>query len=55
MGSASSDEEIVVDHQPNFRPKEDKIRCVAISDTHCKTDKYKLPEGDILFHAGDFS
>ena len=31
------------------------IKCVAISDTHNTTDGYKVPEGDILFHTGDFT
>lgn len=31
------------------------IRMVCISDTHNRTDNLKLPEGDILVHAGDFS
>jgi len=32
------------------------IRCVAVSDTHNKTFKYKsFPSGDILFFAGDFT
>ena len=28
---------------------------VCISDTHDCTDNLKLPDGDILVHAGDFS
>jgi len=35
--------------------KETMIKCVAISDTHNKTDEYQVPDGDILFHSGDFS
>ena len=31
------------------------IKCVAISDTHNKTDNYQVPSGDILFHSGDFT
>ena len=31
------------------------IKCVAISDTHNKTDSLEIPEGDILFHSGDFT
>ena len=31
------------------------IRMVCISDTHNRTDGLKIPEGDILIHAGDFS
>lgn len=37
-------------------PKPDgHIRMVCISDTHNRTDGLKLPDGDILIHAGDFS
>jgi len=37
-------------------PKPDgHIRMVCISDTHNRTNNLKLPEGDILVHAGDFS
>jgi Icc-related predicted phosphoesterase len=31
------------------------MRIVCISDTHNKHDKLKLPKGDILVHAGDFT
>ena len=31
------------------------MKVVAISDTHNKHNNLKLPEGDILLHAGDFS
>lgn len=31
------------------------IRFVCISDTHNKTDSLKVPPGDVLLHAGDFS
>lgn len=34
---------------------EGHIRMVCISDTHNRTDNLKLPDGDILIHAGDFS
>jgi len=30
-------------------------RIVAISDTHCQMGKVKLPDGDILIHAGDLT
>jgi Icc-related predicted phosphoesterase len=33
----------------------DKIKVVCISDTHTKHSKIKLPSGDILIHAGDFT
>ncbi len=36
------------------KPK-NSLRFVFISDTHNQTDNLKLPEGDILLHAGDFS
>jgi hypothetical protein len=35
--------------------KEKVIKFVAISDTHNRTDNYKMPNGDILLHAGDFT
>lgn len=28
---------------------------MCISDTHGLTDNLKLPEGDVLIHAGDFT
>ena len=31
------------------------MRVVAISDTHGKHDQLKLPEGDVLIHAGDLT
>lgn len=34
---------------------EGHIRMVCISDTHSRTGNLKLPDGDILIHAGDFS
>lgn len=35
--------------------KEGHIRFVCISDTHCRTKALKIPEGDVLIHAGDFT
>ncbi len=29
------------------------MKIVCISDTHCQLRKVKLPDGDILVHAGD--
>jgi len=37
------------------RDVEKKLRVVCMSDTHTKHDKVKVPEGDILIHAGDFT
>ena len=36
---------------------QNKARIVAISDTHSLTShiKRKIPDGDILIHAGDFT
>jgi len=34
---------------------EDSIRIVLISDTHNRHRSLKLPKGDILIHAGDFT
>lgn len=31
------------------------MRIVTISDTHCKLDQIKLPEGDLLLHSGDLT
>ena len=31
------------------------MRCVAISDTHCNLRKMKIPDGDLLIHAGDWT
>lgn len=31
------------------------VHIVAISDTHCRHSELKIPECDILIHAGDFS
>jgi Icc-related predicted phosphoesterase len=31
------------------------MRIVCVSDTHNQHNKIKLPEGDVLIHAGDFS
>lgn len=31
----------------------DKLKIVAISDTHCRHRSIKLPDGDLLIHAGD--
>ena len=31
------------------------MRIVAISDTHNRLDKIKIPEGDVLVHAGDLT
>lgn len=35
--------------------KNEKIKFCAISDTHCQHDRVKVPECDVLLHAGDFS
>lgn len=34
---------------------EDFVRLVLLSDTHGKEDSVKVPDGDVLIHAGDFS
>ena len=33
----------------------DMIKIVSISDTHCRLRKIKVPEGDLLVHAGDLT
>jgi len=30
------------------------MRIVCVSDTHCEHHGFKVPEGDVLLHAGDF-
>eukprot|EP00128_Syssomonas_multiformis_P009588 Colp12_sorted_trinity150504_noHs@30605 len=35
--------------------QEGYIRFVCISDTHTKTDQLRVPDGDVLLHAGDFT
>lgn len=36
-------------------PKHKKLRVVCISDTHSHHNALKIPDGDILIHAGDFT
>ena len=36
-------------------PPDGHTRFVCISDTHSRTDSLKIPAGDVLLHAGDFS
>ncbi len=31
------------------------MKFVCLSDTHCLHDKFEVPEGDVLLHAGDFT
>ena len=31
------------------------MRIICVSDTHCRLSKIKIPEGDILLHAGDLT
>lgn len=40
---------------PQFVGEGEGVRLVCISDTHGLHSKLKLPEGDILVHAGDFT
>ena len=35
-------------------PRMAKVRIICISDTHGQHAGLRLPEGDILIHAGDF-
>jgi Icc-related predicted phosphoesterase len=37
------------------KPKKIALKFVVISDTHCRHHNLKLPEGDVLLHAGDIS
>jgi 3',5'-cyclic AMP phosphodiesterase CpdA len=49
---------IKIHAKPPTQPATDnKVRVVAISDTHSLTHniKYDIPYGDILIHAGDFT
>lgn len=42
---------------PNSKVASNKIRIVAMSDTHSLTNhlKFEIPDGDIFIHAGDFT
>ncbi|MDP2877638.1 MAG: metallophosphatase domain-containing protein [Holophaga sp.] len=31
------------------------MRLICLSDTHGEQDRFKVPDGDVLIHAGDFS
>ena len=33
----------------------DAVRFVCVSDTHNRTDRLQVPDGDVLLHAGDFT
>ncbi len=35
--------------------RDDAVRFVCVSDTHNRTDRLRVPPGDVLLHAGDFS
>ena len=36
--------------------KENTVRFVCISDTHCDNECFKnVPDGDVLIHSGDFT
>ena len=39
----------------NTAKAEGHTRFVCLSDTHSKTDRLDVPEGDVLLHSGDFS
>ena len=34
---------------------DDAVRFVCVSDTHNRTDRLQVPDGDVLLHAGDFT
>jgi len=34
---------------------QDYVRVVCLSDTHCRLDDVKVPNGDVLLHCGDFT
>jgi Icc-related predicted phosphoesterase len=38
-----------------YQPKKNRLKFVAISDTHSRHRSIKLPKGDVLIHAGDVS
>ncbi|KAI6657771.1 Metallophosphoesterase domain-containing protein 1-like [Oopsacas minuta] len=47
--------EVMKIKDPLCPPRDGYTRFVCISDTHSHTDKLKVPSGDVLIHAGDFS
>lgn len=42
-------------HHGAVPQEKDTIRFVCLSDTHTHTDNLKVPSGDVLLHAGDWS
>ncbi|EGD73264.1 metallophosphoesterase domain-containing protein 1 [Salpingoeca rosetta] len=41
---------------PDSEKPENVLRCVCISDTHCRAAEIEaMPKGDVLIHAGDFT
>ena len=40
---------------PETPIREDSVRFVCVSDTHNKTNRLRVPPGDVLLHAGDFT
>ena len=35
--------------------RDDAVRFVCVSDTHNRTDRLRVPPGDVFLHAGDFT
>nr|CAI5864306.1 unnamed protein product [Callosobruchus analis] len=40
---------------PSYPVASNKIRVVCMSDTHMRSIKFDIPDGDVFIHAGDFS
>nr|CAH7739730.1 unnamed protein product [Callosobruchus chinensis] len=40
---------------PSLPVASDKVRVVCMSDTHMRSIQFKVPDGDVFIHAGDFS
>eukprot|EP00929_Paragymnodinium_shiwhaense_P113855 TRINITY_DN82144_c0_g1_i1.p1 TRINITY_DN82144_c0_g1~~TRINITY_DN82144_c0_g1_i1.p1 ORF type:complete len:338 (-),score=29.56 TRINITY_DN82144_c0_g1_i1:39-1052(-) len=56
IGSRPTFEELLYDEDSDDgNDNVHRVRCVAISDTHSQHWELKVPPGDILLHAGDFS
>ena len=53
--SESSPTHFLVSDPARTQRAPNAVRFVCISDTHNKHDALKLPDGDVLLHAGDFS
>jgi len=44
-----------IKYENSVSKNDDELICVCISDTHNQHGSIKVPDGDVLLHAGDFS